>query len=310
VSIGPGDEAPHVCPQPAPGFVDALSFAFGDLGAQLYGVARLAVDGDGHASAMATIYSGHEAVAGGHQAAIALEPALGEGVAGWEAVRAGGVSCTVEQPLEAWTVSYDDGGGSGFELRFEATSVPAVIEPDAPAALAGGMQGYEQTCSVSGSLSHSGRMQQLHCLGQRGHLWGTPQLRGIEVARTLSAWLGADRALTLTAVQPTRAKLRHLDEAIAGWVVEAGEPVAIVEPRLSTTYDGELRQQRAGLELWMDEEGTVGRRAWGAVLCGTTIDLGEMRLDSAFFAWRMEGREGVGLYEVLRRANGAKRFKR
>lgn len=303
MSIGPGDEAPHLPAQPAAGFVDALTFAFGDLDAQLYGVARLALDGDGLPSGMAIVYAGHDPVAGGTQASVA--PVAG--VSGWESVSAAGVRSTVEQPLEAWAVSYDDGAGSGFELRFEATSAPAVIEPDAPAAQAGGMQGYEQTCSVSGTVSHGGRTQKLRCLGQRGHLWGTPELGNIEVARSLSAWLGADRALTLTAVQPARARLRHLDEAFAGWVVEGGEPVPIADPRLSTTYDGELHQQRAGLELWMDDEGSVGRRAWGAVLCGTTIELGEMRLDSAFFAWRMEGREGVGLYDVLRRTNGKRR---
>ena len=300
MSFGPADEAPHTPAQPAPGFLDALSFSFGDPGAQLYGVARLALDGDGRAGAMAIIYSGHEPVAGGRQAGVALD----EDVAGWESVRAAGVSSTVEQPLEAWTVSYDGDDGAGFELRFEATSAPAVLEPDGSAGQAGAIQGYEQTCSVSGSVSHGGRTHQLRCLGQRGHLWGAPEPGGIELVRTLSAWLGADRALTLTAVQPAGAKLRHLDEAITGWVIERGEPVAIAEPRLSTTYDGELRQQRAGLELWMDEEGIVGRRAWGEVLCGTTIGLGDLRLDSAFFHWRMEGREGVGLYDVLRRTNG------
>lgn len=305
MSIGPGDEAPHTPAEPAPGFLDVLTFAFGDLDAQLYGVARLALDGEGRASAMAIVYSGHEPVAGGRQAGVALD---GE-VAGWESVRAAGVSSTVERPLEAWTVGFEAGDGAGFELRFEATSAPAVIAPDAPAGQAGAIQGYEQTCSVSGIVSHGGRTHQLRCLGQRGHVSGAPDLGSIELVRTLSAWLGADRALTLTAVQPAKAKLRHLDEAITGWVIEGGEPVAIAEPRLSTTYDGELRQQRAGLELWMDEEGTVGRRAWGAVLCGTTIDLGAMRLDSAFFHWRMEGREGVGLYDVLRRSNG-KRPKR
>ena len=32
------------------------------------------------------------------------------------------------------------------------------------------------------------------------------------------------------------------------------------------------------------------------------MDLGALRLDSAFLRWRMEGREGVGRYDVLRRA--------
>ena len=58
---------------------------------------------------------------------------------------------------------------------------------------------------------------------------------------------------------------------------------------------------RRDLELYLDEEG-YPRRAAGEVLCGTTLDLGRLRLDCAFFAWHMEGREGVGRYDVLRRA--------
>jgi hypothetical protein len=163
------------------------------------------------------------------------------------------------------------------------------------------MEGYEQLCHVTGSVSHGGRTHQVRCLGQRGQLWGTPDWSKIQLARTVSAWLGDDRALTLTTVRPAKAK-GHLDEAVSGFVFESGEPVEIFDPRLSTTYDGEQRQRRAGLELWMTEEGDFARRVAGEVLCGTTLDLGEQRLDSAFFAWRMEGREGVGRYDVLRRA--------
>ena len=61
----------------------------------------------------------------------------------------------------------------------------------------------------------------------------------------------------------------------------------------------------------MDEEGDFARRAAGEVLCGTSIDLGDQRLESAFFQWRMEGRTGVGRYDVLRRAdNGGGRKRR
>jgi hypothetical protein len=143
----------------------------------------------------------------------------------------------------------------------------------------------------------------VRCLGQRGHLWGTPDWTRIELARTLSAWLGADRALYVTAVRPAKAK-HHDDEAIAAFIFDGGEPLAVFDPRLSTTYDGERRQRRAGLELWMQEEGGLARRAAGEALCGTTVELGELRLDSAFFAWRMEGRTGAGRYDVLRRVDG------
>jgi hypothetical protein len=79
-------------------------------------------------------------------------------------------------------------------------------------------------------------------------------------------------------------------------------PVPVSEPLISTTTDGEGRQRHAGLELWLDPDGGFPRRAAGEVLCGTTLDLGRLRLDAAFFAWRMEGRTGIGRYDVLRRA--------
>jgi hypothetical protein len=295
VTFGPADETLRPPPPDAGGFLDALTFAFGDPVKEVYGLARLAFGADG-ASAMAVIYAGHTTVAGGRQAGVAV------GEESWEGVRAAGVSTTVQTPLEAWTVAYESEDAAGFELRFEAVTPPARVA-------AAGLEGYEQVCSVSGTVTHGGRTVDVSCLGQREHLWGAPELERIDVARTLSAWLGADRAVSLTAVRPRRAKQHHLDEVVTGWLIEGGEPRPIADPRLSTTYDGDLRQQRAGLELWLDEEATVSRRAAGEVVCGTTIELGELRLDTAFFHWRMEGREGVGLYDVLRRTQG-KRAKR
>ncbi|MGH2919470.1 MAG: hypothetical protein ACRDLS_12870 [Solirubrobacteraceae bacterium] len=296
MTFGPADEAVHAAAHEDGGaFIDALTFAFGDPVKEIYGLARLGVGAEG-AMGMAVVYAGHQPVAGGSEVGVEVAERS------WEAVGAAGVRATVETPFEAWTVAFDDGDGAGFELRFEAVSTPARVA-------AGGVEGYSQMCSVNGTVTHGGRTVEVRCLGQRDHMWGAPQLDRIELARVLSAWLGADRAVTLTAVRPTRAKQHHLDEALSGWLIEGGEPRAIADPRLSTTYDGELRQQRAGLELWMDEEGTIGRRAHGEVLCGTTIDFGDLRLETAFFHWRMEGREGVGLYDVLRRADG-KRSKR
>jgi hypothetical protein len=44
------------------------------------------------------------------------------------------------------------------------------------------------------------------------------------------------------------------------------------------------------------------QRVAGEALCGTSLELGRLRLDSAFFLWRSDGRAGVGRYELLRRA--------
>jgi hypothetical protein len=194
------------------------------------------------------------------------------------------------------------GADAGFDLSFEAVSAPAAIDAASAVALAAGTEGYEQLCSVTGQVRHGGHSHNVRCLGQRGHGWGAPDASRIELARTLSAWMGADRAITLTAVRPAKAR-HHDEEVIGGFLIDRGEPAVIADPRLSTTYDAELRQRRAGLELWMTPEGGYARRAAGTALCGATLDLGDLRLDSAFFAWRMEGRVGTGRYDVLRRAS-------
>jgi hypothetical protein len=294
MSIDPGEDRLHLPSSPDPAFRDAMTFAFGDPAAKLYGLARISHGAQGP-NGLAILYAGDKPVAAGAGGGSA-----GGDPPGWEAVRAAGVSASVLEPLHAWTVAFKGDGGA-FDLRFEATSAAAVLTADDPVARTGGMEGYEQLCRVTGSVSHGGRTYQLRCLGQRGQLWGKPDWGRIELSRTLSAWLGDDSGLTLTAVRPAKAK-GHLDEAVSSFLFEGGEPVHVAEPRLSTTYDGELRQRRAGLELYVSEESEHAHRMAGEVLCGTTLDLGEQRLDSAFFGWRMAGREGVGRYDVLRRA--------
>jgi hypothetical protein len=298
VSVTPSLDAPQTPGAPDPGFRDALTFAFGDPVAKLYGHARIGLGADG-ATRMALLFAGTEDAAPSTDGG-GTSP---DGVpSSWEAVRVAGLRTSVVEPLAAWTLGFER-DGSGFDLRFEARSAPAVLEAETAVAVVGGMEGYEQLCAVSGTVTTGGRTREVRCLGQRGHIWGTPDWKRIELARTLSAWLGADRAIMLAAARPARAR-GHGEEAIAGWLVDGSEPVAIQEPRLSTTYDGALRQQRAGLELWIDEESDYARRASGRVLCGTTLDLGDVVLNSSFFSWRMEGREGVGRYDVMRRAGG------
>ena len=294
MSVVPEQDAPRTPAAPDPAFRDAVTFAFGDPAAKLYGHARIGLGADG-ASGVAALFAGSDVVTAATEAGVEVaEPSS------WEGVHVAGLSTKVDKPMTAWTLSFDR-GEHGFDLRFEAVSAPAVLRADSELARTGGMEGYEQLCSVSGSVRVGGRSRQVRCLGQRGHIWGAPDWKRLELARTLSAWLGADRAVMISAARAAKAR-GHGDEALAGWVVDAGEPWPIAEPRVSTTYDGELRQQRAGLELWMDEESDYARRAAGQVLCGTTLDLGDLRLDTSFFAWRMEGREGVGRYDVMRRS--------
>jgi hypothetical protein len=223
----------------------------------------------------------------------------------WDEVSAAGLDTSVVEPLRAWRLQYaaDD---ASLDLDLHAIGAIAALDPEHPAARAGGMTGFEQAVRVTGTATIGGRRLSVDGLGQRGHSWGAPDWDRIALARTVGAWFGDDLAVSLTAIRPAGAK-HHEDERVAATILEADaetdapRAVPVLDPRLSTTYDADGRQLAAGLELFVDEEGAP-RRAAGEVACGTTLDLGRLTLHCAFFRWRMEGRAGIGRYDVLARS--------
>jgi hypothetical protein len=298
VTVRPEDDAPR--PRTGDGFSDAVTVAFGDERADLYGVMRLGLADTG-ASGLAIIFHGGEPVAVHAEAGVEVDAP-----AAWDDVSAGGIDTEVVEPLRAWRLQYAADGAS-LDLDLRAVGAIAALDPEHPAARAGGMTGFEQAAHVTGTATVGGRRLAVDALGQRGHSWGAPDWDRIALARTVGAWLGDDLAVSLTAIRPAGAK-HHEDERVAATILDhdpetdAPRATAVVDPRLSTTYDADGRQLAAGLELFVDEDG-LPRRAAGEVACGTTLDLGRLTLHCAFFRWRMEGRTGVGRYDVLARAS-------
>jgi hypothetical protein len=277
----------HEDPRPPGGedFSDAVTFSFGDPAADVYAVARVGLSGSSSASGLGLVFSGGEPIA------VQADGVVDVTERAWAAIDAAGLATTVERPLEAWTLSFASDAAT-FDLQVDAVSAPGEMAD-------GGMEGYEQLCRFTGDATIAGRRVAIDCLGQRGHSWGAPDWEQMALARTLGVWIGDDLGVSLLAVRPSGTD-RHDHESIAAYVYEDGEPIPVPDPRLSTGYDGAERQRRAGLELWLDEE-SPARRAAGEVVCGTSLDLGRLRLECAFFRWRMEGREGFGRYDVLRR---------
>jgi hypothetical protein len=276
--VGPEHEAPQAR---GDGASDAWTYAFGDVKARVYGLARAGlVPGDPPArSGMGLLFEGTEPVAVRAEGAVT-------------GARAAGVTHDIVEPLRRWRVAFED----VFALDVEALGAPAVLDAGHPVARLGGMAGYDQLCRFRGTV----RGRRVDCLGQRGHAWGAPDWSKLALTRTISAWLDTETAVSVSAVRPASAK-HHADEAVAAMLVQGGVPVEVAEPLVSTTFDDDGRQRHAGLELWLDPDG-YPHRAAGEVLCGTTLDLGRLRLDAAFFAWHMEGRAGVGRYDVLQPA--------
>ena len=273
------------------GFTDAMTFAFADREAGFFGLARAGV-ADGQGSALGVLFAGREPVSLVAQGGFAIDAD-----ADWDHLNLPGLTVRTLEPHARWHVSVDAPGGAGFELEFAAASAPAELTEDDDAALLGGMAGHERLCRVTGTAA--GRP--IDCLGQRGRSWGVADWSRIALTRSLGAWLEDGSSLTVAAVRPEGAE-SHADEATWGALLDAEGAVPITDPRVSTTYDGDGHQRRVGLELWVGEEDDYPRRGAGQVLCGSSVELGQLRLDCAFFAWQLDGREGVGRYDLLRRA--------
>jgi hypothetical protein len=304
-SVTAEHEAPRALDE---GQSDAVTVAFSDAEADVCGVARIGramAGGELVTSGLALLFAGGEPVA------VRAEGGIPRSGTGWGDVHAAGVETQIVDPLRAWKVTFEDEDGRhAFALDLEAVSAVAQLEAGLPAGKLGGMEGYDQLVTVSGSVTVDGVQRPFAGRGQRGHSWGAPDWDKLQVARALGVWLEGDVGVTLTAVRPAKAD-SHADEAIHAVMLghdgETNEPVAQVveDPRVSTTYDADGRQRHAGLELYLTEDSDYARRAAGEVACGTTLDLGRLRLDCAFFTWRMDGRTGVGRYDVLRRVDAA-----
>jgi hypothetical protein len=287
MSVEPDQDAPRNAPEP--GFSDAVTYSFADPAADLYGVARLGL-AEGAASGLALVFRGGEPVA------VRADAAESGGAEEWDAVSVAGLRTETIAPLEGWRLHF--GGDVEVDLTFEALAPALELDPESETAKAGGMAGFDHLCRVHGQVDGGS----FEGLGQRGRSWGTPDWEKMALARTLSAWMDG-HAVSAVAVRPAKAK-SHADERVAAFVFDADreeDPLrSVAAPRISTAYDDEGRQRRAGLELYVAEDDQYPRRAAGEAIAGTSLDLGRLRLDCAFFRWHMEGRVGIGRYDVVR----------
>lgn len=273
-----------------PAGTDAVTLSFGDRERGVFGLVRFGLSEAG-ASGLAVVF------ADGTPRQLFAEGGVAVASASWAALDVSGLRTTIVEPLARWTVALD----GVFDLEVVAVTAPAELADESPAAKAGGLSGYEQLCRVRGTVVVDGAPIEIEALGQRGHAWGAPDWRKLAMTRTLSVWIDEGDAVLLSSIVPEKRK-GHDEEARWGVLVDPSGLVDIDDPRLSTTYDGDGHQRRAGLELWVGEDDEYPIRAVGEVVCGSTLDLGPLVLECAFFRWRVEGREGVGRYDVLRRA--------
>jgi len=78
-----------------------------------------------------------------------------------------------------------------------------------------------------------------------------------------------------------------------------GAPVEVAETLLSTEYGPDGVQRRATLEMWIEAGEGQPMRGAGTLISSTSIRRPGLSSEIAFFRWSVDGREGLGHYEVV-----------
>jgi hypothetical protein len=120
------------------------------------------------------------------------------------------------------------------------------------------------------------------------------------VRRSIGIVFADGGLLALSAVRPLSAT-GHGEEAVGAVLCGPdGAPVDVSETLLSTEYGPDGVQRRATLELWLDDEDGQPLRGAGTLISAAEVNHPGLTGTVAFFRWALEGREGLGHYEVLR----------
>ena len=152
-----------------------------------------------------------------------------------------------------------------------------------------------RVCRVRGEVGGT----RVDCLGTVSETRTAPAWEELDALRSISALLDERNALLALGRRP-RGALGHGEERVAAALLREGELIAVEDARISTVYDGAGRQRSAGLELWLPGE-ELPRRGSGNALAGSTLELEEVTVHAAVFDWRLDGREGIGAYELMAR---------
>lgn len=106
--------------------------------------------------------------------------------------------------------------------------------------------------------------------------------------------------LTLSGSAPARDGGHGEEPLLAALCDPDAAPVIFEEALLSTEYGEDGVQRRATLELWLDTEDGRPLRGAGTLINSIAAAADGIETRVAFFRWTVEGREGLGHYEIAR----------
>jgi hypothetical protein len=214
----------------------------------------------------------------------------------------------VEGAHESFVGARIVGASAAEEWQISADGVELVIAPagDAATLAPGGLPaGFEQLCRASGRCLVGGVERTVNCLGRRGCSERTPDCGRFESLRDVSAWFEAGDGVALRSLRRRKAR-GHADDLVTAVVFEPEGPVAVADPRLSTTYTAAGPPSRMNLELWIDQDQRSGgdgdraqypRRVGGEALGDCSIESSEgTEIQVVPLRCHSRGHEGSGMY--------------
>src|ERR1044072_3019934 len=120
------------------------------------------------------------------------------------------------------------------------------------------------------------------------------------VRRSIGIVFSDGGLLALSAVRP-QGSGAHGDEVVTAVLCGPdGAPAEAAEPLPSTGYGADGVQRRAPLGLWTDGDEGQPLRGGGTLISAAKVPHVGLIADIAFFRWSVEGRDGLGHYEVVR----------
>ncbi len=199
-----------------------------------------------------------------------------------------GAELTGSSPNEPWRVS-----APGAQLTIDGLGDPvASASPE----------GFDQLCRVQGRIAVGDEERELDALGRRS-VRAAVAVTELDSLRDVSAYFEPAEGIALTALRPRRRRGHDHDVVLAA-VLEDGGGSEVEDPRLSTTYTATGDPWRVGLELWLageDEATQYPVRAAGeAVAAGARETVGDLELYAGPLLWHSRGREGGGVYLLMR----------
>jgi hypothetical protein len=122
-----------------------------------------------------------------------------------------------------------------------------------------------------------------------------------EITRRSIGIVFSDGGLLAIASSLPQAGRGHGEEDTTAVLCEPdGPPLAFEEALVSTEYGEDGVQRRVSLELWPDTDAVRPLRGAGTLINSVAVRRADADARIAFFRWNVEGREGLGHYEVAR----------